>query len=144
MEVGMASALYGALLGVVWVVLTTFVPQPADAIIFWSLICIQLAWGALICWRRTGLPFATAAMIAGSVVSAGLVVVALIGQPFPNLALASWVLFGCVAAVGPLFLLIESRVNPEKWREWKRHMETTTLWEIVTGRHIPDLRKSGA
>lgn len=127
----MASALYGALLGVVWVVVTTFVPQPADAIIFWSLICIQLAWGALICWRRTGLPFATAAMIAGSVVSAGLVVVALIGQPFPNLALASWVLFGCVAAVGPLFLLIESRVNPEKWREWKRHMETTDRKSVV-------------
>jgi len=140
----MASMQYGALLGVVIVVLTKLAPQPAGAIILWSLFCIQLAWGALICWRRTGLPFATAAMINGSVMSAGLVVLALIGQPFPNLAQASWVLFGCGAAVGPLFLLIESRVNPEKWRDWKRHMETKTVWHILTGRHIPDLRKSGA
>ena len=140
----MASGLYGALLGVAMVVLTKFVPQPAGAIIFWSLICIQLSWGALTCWRRTGLPFASAAMINGSVMSAGLVVLALMGQPFPNLAPTSWVLFGCGAAVGPLFLLIESRVNRDKWREWARNMEHTTPWHILTGRHIPDLRKGGA
>jgi hypothetical protein len=68
----MASGLYGALLGVVMVVLTKVAPQPAGAVIFWSLICIQLAWVAMTCWRRTGLPFATAAMINGSVVSGGL------------------------------------------------------------------------
>ena len=140
----MASGLYGALLGVVMVVLTKVAPQPAGAVIFWSLICIQLAWLAMTCWRRTGLPFVTAAMINGSAVSAGLVVVALIGQPFPNLAPASWVLFGCEAAIGPVFLVIESRVNPEKWQLWARHMEHQTLWHVVAGRHIPDLRKNGA
>jgi hypothetical protein len=140
----MGSGLYGALLGLIIVVLMKFAPQPAGAIIFWSLICIQLAWGALMCWRRTGLPFASAAMINGSVMSVGLVVLALIGQPFPHLAPASWVLVGCGAAIGPLFLLIESRVNQVKWQEWKRHMEHQTVWQIATGRHIPDLRKSGA
>ena len=140
----MGAALYGGLLGVVMFVLTTFVSQPAAAITFWSLICVQLAWGALTCWNRTGLPFATAAMINGSVVSAGLVVVAVIGQPFPNLAPASWVLFGCGAAIGPSFLVIESRVNQQKWQEWRRQMEHKTLWHVLTGRHIPDLRKNGA
>jgi hypothetical protein len=140
----MASGLYGVLLGIVLYVLTALAPQPAGAIIFWSLICIQLSWGALTCWRRTGLPFASAAMVNGSVMSAGIVILALMGQPFPDLAPASWVLFGCGAAMGPLFLLIESRVNREKWREWARHMEHQTPWHIVTGRHIPNLRKGGA
>jgi len=140
----MASGLYGALLGIVMVVLTKVAPQPAGAVMFWSLICVQMALVAMTCWRRTGLPFATAAMINGSVVSAGLVVLALIGQPFPNLAPASWVLFGCEAAIGPVFLVIESRVNHEKWQAWARHMEGQTLWHVVAGRHIPDLRKHGA
>ena len=126
------------------VVLIKITPQPAGAILFWSFICIQLAWVALTCWRRTGLPFATAAMINGSVVSAGLVVVALLGQPFPNLAPASWVLFSGGAVTGPLLLFIESRVNREKWQEWGRQMEHKTLWHVLTGRHIPDLRKNGA
>ncbi len=126
------------------VVLLRFVSQPAGAIIFWSLICIQLSWGALTCWRRTGLPFAAAAMINGAVMSAALVILALMGQPFANLAPTSWVLVGCEAAVGALFLFIESRVNRDKWTDWARHMEHRTPWHIITGRHIPDLRKGGA
>jgi hypothetical protein len=126
------------------VVLLRFAPQPAGAIIFWSLTCIQLSWVALTCWRQTGLPFATAAMINGAVLSAALVTLALMGQPFPNLAPTSWVLFGGGAAVGALFLFIESRVNRDKWTEWARHMEHSTPWHIMTGRHIPDLRKGGA
>lgn len=139
----MASGLYGALLGAVMFVLTTFAPQPSGAIIVWSLICVQLTWSALTCWRRTGLPFATAAMINGAVVSAGVVAVAFMGQPFPNLAPASWVFFGGGAAIGPVFLLIESRVNEPKWQEWRRQAEHQTLWHILTGRHIPELRKHG-
>jgi hypothetical protein len=76
--------------------------------------------------------------------SADVVTLAFMGQPFPNLAPASWVLSGCGSALGPLFLLIESRVNPERWAEWQRRMEDKTPWDILTGRHIPDLRKSGA
>lgn len=140
----MASGLYGLLLGAVMMVSTRLAPQPIGSVVFWSLICLQLTWLARICWSRTGLPFATAAMINGSVVSASLVVLALMGQSFPTLAPGSWVLFGFGAAVGPLFLYIESRVNQEKWREWARHMEHKTPWHVLTGRHIPDLRKSGA
>lgn len=110
----------------------------------WSFCCIQLAWIGLACWRRTGLPFLTAALINGSVLSAGMVAVAVIGEPYPNLAPATWVLFGCGAAIGPLFLLIESRVNRERWREVGRHMEDKTIWHVLTGRHFPDLRRHGA
>lgn len=96
----MASGLYGVLFGIVMVGLTKVVPQPMGAIILWSLICLQLAWGALTCWRRTGLPFASAAMLNGSLMSAGVVTLAFMGQPFPNLAPTSWVLFGCGVAIG--------------------------------------------
>lgn len=123
----MALGLYGVLVGGVMFALTTLAPQPAGAITFWGLICVQLLWSARTCWHRTGLPFATAAMVNGSVMSAGLVALALMGQPFPNLAATSWVIFGCGAAVGPLLLLIESRVNQTKWKEWARHMEPDTM-----------------
>lgn len=135
-----SAALYGVTLGVVTFVFTKVAPQPAGAITFWSLSCLQLAWIGLTCFRRTGLPFLTAALINGSVLSAGMVAIAGIGQPYPNLGPATWVLFGCGAATGPLFLVIESRVNRERWRELRRHMEGKTILDILTGRHFPDLR----
>lgn len=138
----MAAVLYGILLGTVMFVLARFAPQPAGAIVFWSLIGMQLAAGARMCWRRTGLPFATAAMIDGALIAGGLVILALMGQPFPRLAPASWVLVACAAASGTLFLFIESRVSQEKWSAWARHMEHGSLWHMLTGRHIPDLRES--
>jgi hypothetical protein len=140
----MASGLYGALVGIVMFGLLRFLPQPTGAVIVWSLMCLQLAWGAMTCWRRTGLPFVTAAMINGSVMSLGAVALAFMGQPFPNLAPSSWVLFVCGLAVGILLLGLESRVNRHKWAEWSRFMEHMTPWDIVTCRHIPNLRKGGA
>ncbi|MEX2271781.1 MAG: hypothetical protein WD690_09935 [Vicinamibacterales bacterium] len=110
------------------------------AIILWSFFSIQLSWVALTCWRRTGLPFATAGMACGAVMSMSLVVLAVMGQPFPDLAPESWVLFGASALLAPLFLLIESRVNHAKWQEWSRYMEHKNVWDIITGRHIPQIR----
>ena len=127
----MASVLYGALFGGLSTIFTRLAPQPAGAILFWSFVSLQLAWFALVCWRRTRLPFITSGMINGSVLSAGLVILGFMGQPFPRLAPSSWVLFGAAATIGPVLLFIESRVNPEKWREWQRHMEHMTLWHIL-------------
>ena len=101
----MAPALYGLLFGVAFLVFTRFVPQPIGAVILWGAIAIQLFLGARVCWRRTGLPFASAAMFHGAVMSLCLVVLALMGQPFPNLAAGSWVFFGGGALVGPVLLL---------------------------------------
>ena len=140
----MPSGLYGVLAATVMFVFTRLAPQPTGVIIFFSILCIQLSWVARICWRRTGLPFATAAMINGSVMAAALVVLALMGEVFPDFAPATWVLFGRWAAIGPVCLLIESRVNQEKWGQWAQHMEHQAPWHIAIGRHIPDRRKSGA
>ena len=105
---------------------------------------MQLSCGAVTCWRRTGLPFASAALVTGAVMSLCLVVLAAMGHPFPDLAPESWVLFGGGCVSGPLFLLIESRVNRAKWKQWARYMEQKNVWDIVTGRHIPQMRNRGA
>jgi hypothetical protein len=43
-----------------------------------------------------------------------------------------------------LFLVIECRVNRAKWKQWARYMEQKNVWDIVTGRHIPQMRNGGA
>ena len=134
-----AAGPFGALIGVVLAV-TSNLPQPAGSAIFWSLCGVQMVRGAVQCWRRTGLAFATAAMVHGGVVSLTLVVLAFLGEPFLDQAPASLVWFVGVAGVGPLFLLIESRVNADKWQAWRRHMETVTAWDILALRHYPELR----
>lgn len=45
---------------------------------------------------------------------------------------------------GPLLFLIESRLHRAKWVQWKQYMERQTAWDILKGRHIPDLRNGGA
>jgi hypothetical protein len=70
--------------------------------------------------------------------------VQIIRAQFPDLPTASWVLVGAGFLSGPLLFLIESRVHREKWTQWKRYMERKNAWDILTGRHIPELRNSGA
>jgi hypothetical protein len=140
----MAATAYGFFIGIVFFVLSDLIAQPLGSLVFWSVVGIQLSWAAVTCWRRTGLPFATASMASGAVTSGCLVVLAAMGSPFPNLAPESWVFFAGATALGPLFLFIESRVNPSRWKQWAQHMERTKAWDMFTGRHIPQLRDGGA
>jgi len=82
-------------------------------------------------------------MINGAAMSWSLVALAMMGQPFPDLAPASSLLVGGHAFVGALFLLVECQVNHGKWAEWARYMTDKTVWDIITGRHIPRLRDEG-
>lgn len=136
----MASAQYGFFLGIALAVFMGIAPQPAGSIIIWGFFSVQLSWAALTCWRRTGLPFATAALVNAAVMSLCVAVLAALGHPIHDWAPESWVLFAGCAVTGWLFLSIERRVNQPKWKEWSRHMKHKTAWDIVTGRHIPQLR----
>ena len=91
-----------------------------------------------------GLPFATMAMAIGAAMSAGLAVLAASGRIFPDLSRGLWIPVGIALALGPLFLLIESRANRAKWRQWVLSMERSNVWDILTARHIPKLRDGGA
>lgn len=139
----MTSARYGLFLAVAIIVLTSIVPQPAGAIVLFALFTVQLSWGAVICWRRTGLPFMTATLVHGAVMSLSLVVLEASGHPLRDLAPESWVPYIGACVTGPLLMRIESRVNQTKWEEMARHMEDMTVWDIITGRHFPQLRDRG-
>ena len=140
----MASVLYGILIGISSLVFTQVVPQPLGSVILWGFLSAQLSWGALVCWRRTGLAFVTAALALGSAMSAGLLVLATTGRVIQNLLPESWVSLGAGLVMVPLFLLIESQVNRAKWKQWARYMESKNVWDIVTWRHIPHIRNGGA
>lgn len=136
MMLGLLLALAGALLDLL-------APQPAGWAVYWALIAAQLAWAARTCWRRTGLPYATAAMVVAGAMSAVLAGMATAGHLFPELARAWWWPLVLAGIAGPVLLQVESRAHPAEWRQWGAFMAESTLWDILTMRHIPDLR-SGA
>lgn len=134
------AGLYGVLVGLVFVGFAGVAPQPTGSVLFWTVLAVQLAYGAAICWRRTGLPFATAAMTLGSAVSVWLALLATTGRVFPDLTVGEWFVAAIGIGVPPVLLLIESRVNRSRWQEWAHYMEHKSAWDIATGRHIPRLR----
>jgi hypothetical protein len=119
------------------------VPQPAGEIVWFGFWSVQLARGAVQIWRRTGLPFLTAAMVQGAVMSLCLAVLAAIGRPFQEMSAESWVLFAGTAVSALLLNHIESRVNKSKVKQCAEYMEHKNVWDILTGRHIPHLRNGG-
>ncbi len=137
-----ASAVYGMVLGLVFVLMTKFAPQPTSAVIWWSFFAVQLGIGARLCWRRTALPYATAAMTVGSVTSALLAVLASLGRVYPDLPPAWWPVIGTAMVAGPVLLMVESRVNRVRCNQWRAFMQRSSAWDVLWGRHIPDLRRS--
>jgi hypothetical protein len=137
------SAVYGFFLGMVTPLFTMVAPQPMGSILLWGALACQLTWGATLCWRRTGLPFATGAMAVGAAMSGVVAGLAAAGHVFPYLPIAWWGLVGAGFLAPPLLFLIESRVHRAKWMQWKRYMEPMSAWDILRGRHIPELRNSG-
>ena len=132
--------MYGGVLGLAFFLTTTFAPQPAGPAILWGVFAIQLGLFASICWRRTRLPFATAAMVIGALSCGLLAVLAFRGAAYPHLPAAWWPLVGAGMVAGPALLLVESRVNRVRWDQWRSSMQHTSVWDILRARHIPDLR----
>jgi hypothetical protein len=138
----LGSAMYGVLLAAAFFALTRLAPQPAGSLVLWLLLAGQLSRGAAITWRRTRLPFAMAAMLTGAGAFAILAVATVLGHVFPLLPVG-WAVavYGLIVA-GAVCLLIESRVHRRKWSQWKSFMEHKSAWDILLGRHIPDLERA--
>jgi hypothetical protein len=132
------SASYGFLFGIAFVILARVAPQPAGSIVLWLLVAIHLACGSVVCWRRTALPCATAAIAINSATSSGFAVLAALGQVYPDIAPEYLVLAGLGVLSGAVLFFVESRLNRDKWARWKQHAARQTLWDILTVRHIPD------
>jgi hypothetical protein len=139
----MASVWYGAIFGISFFI-SRKAPQPAGSIVFWSLMAAHQAWIASIFWRRAALPFATAAYVTGTVVSICFATLAALGRPYPNWTLESWVWFGAITALVVFLLRFESRVNRAKWQRLQQSADQAGLWDILTGRHVPDLRRESS
>jgi hypothetical protein len=137
------SVIYGVLLGLGFFLLTRLAPQPAGSLAWWLLVAVQLSWAASITWRRTKLPFATGAMLAGAAGATLIFCAILSGHEFHRLPIR-WAVpvYGLMVAI-PLCLLIESRAHHANWLLWKKHMEHKTALDILLGRHIPDLGHYG-
>jgi hypothetical protein len=134
---------YGLFVGFTSFVFTKLLPQPAGSIILFGFWSLQLSSGAVTYWRRTGLPFMTAAMVHGAVMSLCLAVLAAIGRPFHDMTMQSWVLFVGAAISGMLLTHIESRINTSRVKQCTEFLEGKTVWDILIGRHIPQLRDGG-
>lgn len=89
-------------------------PEPIGSIAWWGLWAGQSTWGATLCWRRIGPPFATSAMAAAAGTSGVVAVLAAVGHVFPDLPTAWWVIVGAGFLSAPLLCLIESRVHRAK------------------------------
>jgi hypothetical protein len=139
-----AAAQFGLLLGVAIVAVSEVAPQPVGWVVFCTVWAMAGTWSAVICWRRTGLPYATASMVEGAFTMALLAVLAATGRVLPGVAPPiGWFIVHALSVVaGTLLLWVESKKNPERWRAWRDYVERVTLWDVLRGRHIPDLRSS--
>ena len=110
------------------------------------LCAAALTTAAVLTWRRTRLPFATAGMACVAVASVMLVGLNLAGYPWPSTAAGPFnlplpweiaVLARILAA--PVTVFTEARVHRSAWLQWSRHMENQGLWDLLRFRHIPVL-----
>ncbi|MGV3518929.1 hypothetical protein [Luteitalea sp.] len=133
--------MYGFVLGLAFFLMTKIAPQPTGSVIWWSFLTIQLGIGARLCWQRTGLPFVTTAMTLGALDCALLATFASRGMLYPALPSAWWPLVGSGMVACPTLLFVESRVNRDRWNQWRAFMQRSSVLDILRGRHIPNLRQ---
>ena len=137
-----ASAQFGLLFGTTLTPLMLFGPRPLAPLAVGSLIAAVLIVAGVLTWRRTGLRLASASMFSGvfgmALLTFSLMQSAdLFAAPF-GLLLA----LGCLVLLTPLLMLLQSRTAPDTWRQWRQHLDTVTLTDMLRFRHIPDLRRA--
>jgi hypothetical protein len=138
---GNVGAIYGLVLAVAMFGFLIVLPHPVGARLFWSLITLQLLLGAFLVWTRTRLPLAASSM---AVAAAGVAIFAALGiSPIHPQSHNLAALIGCLAAgvTAGLLMTAQARATPSAWADWRRHMESCSLIDVLLGRHIPNLRK---
>ena len=136
----MAAVSYGVFLASMSIVFKELLPQPAGTVMFFGFFTAQISWFAITIWRRTGLPFMTAAMVIGAVMSLCLAVLAAVRRPYQEMSAESWALMIGAGVSAMLLVHIESRVNPSKLKQCRQHTGPTRFWDMLTGRNIPRIR----
>lgn len=136
------AAVYGAV-GAVWMfLLGTVAPQPAGSVVLWGSLTLYGAWGTVVFWRRTALPFVTLAVLLASLTAALLAALAFRGWPFPNVPDGWMAPIVALLILGPILLVVESRLHPLQWTRWKAFAEDKSAWDILLMRHVPYLEET--
>ena len=137
-----ASAQFGLLFGATLTPLMLFGPRPFAPVAVGSLIAGVLIVAGALTWRRTGLRLASASMVAGACAMA---VLTFRLMQSPDLFAAPFgllLVLGFFVLLGPLLMFLQSRTAPDTWRQWRQHVDTVTLTDMLRFRHIPDLRRA--
>jgi hypothetical protein len=133
------AAVYGLLGGVWMFMLGRVAPQSAGSVVLWGGYAVYGVWGGITLWRRTGLPFATAAVFLATAIAL-LMALAIAGWPFPQRPPGWLTPVTALLLLLPILLVVESRVHPGQWAQWKAYAEDKNAWDILLGRHVPYLR----
>ncbi|HUP46261.1 MAG TPA: hypothetical protein VM779_12190 [Thermoanaerobaculia bacterium] len=136
-----AGAQYGLLLAIVFIAAGAL--GSLGTALFFLLMAAQLAVGAVIVWRRTGLPWATLGDVVGAVGALAAATLFARGIPLVSLSAESIVFF-IAALTGPLLLAVEAHVHRQQWQRWRAWMSEMSAIDVLLGRHIPDLRRDSA
>ena len=134
-----AGAQYGLLLGIPVTLMMT-VGRPGFKAGVLTLLALHMLLGAVTLWRRTALPYSTAADVLGCLTFLWmarntLIAGEIVPPTVPSLAGAL-----CTILLGTGMLWLESRVHPEAWAAWRDFMRDKSGWDIAMLRHIPNLR----
>lgn len=141
----MSSGLkYGLFLGLLMVALGECPPQPIRSIALWAALSLQAAVGLWITWRRFRLRWFTFGGAVAFLVSLAMIPVSARGLNLATIAtelplLVVGAIWLCVLFV-PLSVGLESLRNSPEWRAWSNRVERATLWDMITFRHVPDVR----
>jgi hypothetical protein len=134
-----SAAKYGFLMGGSFVLLDTMA-SPIGWSLFWAAIAVQGAVAARVTWKRTGLRWFTIGMTHGAAVSAAMVPVHLAGYTLRTLPFPWMLIFGCNVALAIAMNVGSRYEDRDKTARWKAVLATTSLTDLLTFRHIPDLR----
>jgi hypothetical protein len=136
----MAGFRYGLSLGFAMAILRVACGDAVAWLIFWLATAMQLGVGASLVWRRTRLPRMTGAFGLGAAQSAMFAMLAARGVQFRDLLFDHPVLVTTLLCVPAVLLFSERWFSKEKWDTCKHYAERATVGDLLTYRHIPNLR----
>lgn len=141
-----AGVKYGFVLGVLFVLLGQVAPQPAGSVVLWTALSVDAGVSAWIIWRRLPLPWFRVGMIAALLVSLIMIPISARGLNLATIAtelpLPAVIAIWLGALWVPLSIGLESLRDSPEWRAWKAHQEHAGLWDVITFRHVPDMRSA--
>ena len=138
MAVGMQA---GILVGALYGVLHLFVPQPIGAVIYWLLQTLHLSAYTAVTWHRTRLYISTLGGTAATLASGLLLGLHAAGHTWESIPTAWTVPLCGLMVLVPVCVLGESCLHRGEWTEWRAHVESMGLWDMLMLRHIPTLTR---